>query len=375
MYYLDGQTSIKREIVLSHSGDDLVIELIGDTFSSDKITWKKEAISLEESMNTGTSILKYGDFPAQYIYLSHDEPILDDLRNTLKRKDFGEYVTDYALKGKTKTLIGSVLLFVFITAAGYFVVLPKLAEGFVMQLPMSWEEELGERIFGGMTNEQLLTDTLVTLRIDKEGSRLLQDFVDDIDKNESDYNFRVTLVKDDLVNAFALPGGRIVVFTGIIDLMNSEEELAALLSHEISHVTERHSLRNLAKSFAGYFFISILTGDANGTLAFILQNADTMNNLRNSREFEEEADDVGLELLKLNGITARGMIELMTGLSELEESMIGDSEIIKFVSTHPLSKERVEKAESFLKSQTDIRENEKLTKKWRRIKSHVNLEY
>lgn len=371
MYYLDGQTSIKHEISLSQSDEDIIIEFRDNSFKN--IVWKKAETSFDESKNSGTTILKYGDFPSQYIYLSHEEPILDDLRASLKKKPFAEFLTDYAINGKGKTLILSLLLFVFITAAGYFVVLPKLAEGFVMQLPISWEEELGERIYDGMTKEEFLTDTLVSLKLDKEGSRLLQDFVDGIDKDGTEYNIRVTLVKDDLVNAFALPGGRIVVFSGIIDLMNSEEELAALLSHEISHVTERHSLRNLAKSFAGYFFISILTGDANGTLAFILQNVDTMNNLKNSREFEEDADNVGLELLDHNGITAEGMVKLMTSLAEYEENLIGDNELIKFLSTHPLSKDRVEKAQTFLKNQTGIKEHKVRTQKWRRLKSHINL--
>ncbi|WP_446914219.1 M48 family metalloprotease, partial [Klebsiella pneumoniae] len=81
------------------------------------------------------------------------------------------------------------------------------------------------------------------------------------------------------VNAFAVPGGFIVVHDAILDEMEHHEELAGLLGHEIGHVQLRHSTKAIARSLSYYMLLSLLFGDVSGIAAVIVDNASTLNNL------------------------------------------------------------------------------------------------
>ncbi|MBK7149487.1 MAG: M48 family metallopeptidase [Bacteroidetes bacterium] len=154
----------------------------------------------------------------------------------------------------------------------------------------------------------------------------------------TDYNIRVVVVKDNVVNAYALPGGRIVVYEGILRKMDDYRELTALLSHEFSHVQLKHSTRNIARSLSSALLLSVLFGDASGITAIIIENADAIKQLGYSRQLEEDADRNGLALMKKRKIDPHGMKELFETLQKESE---GEEDGYKFLSTHPLTKDRI----------------------------------
>ncbi len=80
----------------------------------------------------------------------------------------------------------------------------------------------------------------------------------------SRYQYKFHVALDKSVNAFAMPGGFVVVHTGLIQLAESPEELAGVLAHEIQHVEQRHSLRAMAQSLGLYAVLSLLVGDTSG---------------------------------------------------------------------------------------------------------------
>ena len=75
---------------------------------------------------------------------------------------------------------------------------------------------------------------------------------------------KFSVINSETVNAFALPDGNVVVFTGIIDLMDDYDELAGLIGHEVAHVNNRHSMRMMCRNLAGYIFLSAVLSDVNG---------------------------------------------------------------------------------------------------------------
>ena len=161
--------------------------------------------------------------------------------------------------------------------------------------------------------------------------------------------FNFFIVKDNTINAFALPGGVIGVHTGLILAANNESELASVLGHEIGHVTQHHLARILAsqkydtfKSIAS-ITVALLVSRANPELAGGALTAAGATGLQRqldyTREHEREADRVGLQILDSAGFDVRAMpaflITLQRGTKFVESSSPS------FLRTHPLTSERI----------------------------------
>lgn len=197
----------------------------------------------------------------------------------------------------------------------------------------------------GNNLKQLMIDEarLMGAEVDTTGTKNLQAFADKI-KLSSEYPIRMTLVKSDLVNAFALPGGQVIVYSGMLKKISNAETLVALLAHESTHVNERHSLRSLLRSAANGILISIVFNDATGVSAALVSNAETLNGLYYSRSLETEADHKGMDLMISNGVDAKGMQQLMNLLKE--EGDVPES--LSFISTHPLTEKRINATETYI---------------------------
>jgi predicted Zn-dependent protease len=203
------------------------------------------------------------------------------------------------------------------------------------------EIEMGNKLRAMMMQQEALLGAEQDTALTKK----LQRFADNI-KLSRDYPIRVTAVKSSIVNAYALPGGQIVVYTGMLNKIEDAESLAALLSHEASHVNERHTLRSMLRSGANGLLISIVFNDATGISAALVGNAETLRGLQYSRKLETEADERGMQLMLSNDIDPAGMKRLMMILDKE-----GDvPENISFLSSHPLTKKRIAAADAFIKS-------------------------
>src|SRR6185436_2458155 len=193
------------------------------------------------------------------------------------------------------TLAGVLLLFWLETDA--------IVQQIVDQIPVEWEQMLGET-----ARTQFLAGQIVV----KEGPAVAA--TEDITKRLSDqipnnpYTFRVTVVRSDVVNAFALPGGYVVVFTGLLKKVEGPEEVAGVLSHELNHVLLRHGMSRIIKSVGVFAGVTILIGDQSGGGGMVKQLAIDLLTLKFSREQETQADLEGLRLLHRARIDPRGMI-------------------------------------------------------------------
>jgi predicted Zn-dependent protease len=200
--------------------------------------------------------------------------------------------------------------------------------------------------------------------IDTQKTKYLEQFASEIDlKNEKPLKFAV--VKSNQINAFALPNGQIVVFSAILENMQSKEELAALLGHEASHVNCRHSIKMLCRNLAGYLLVSLLFSDVNGIMAVLADNAQQLHSLSYSRSFEQEADEQGLDILMSNHLNPKGMITLFEQLEH--ESDFAMPEIL---STHPLTDERKNNIQKIIsQSHYEVKPNDKLNAIFSRLKN------
>ena len=241
------------------------------------------------------------------------------------------------VKSKGLWVLGFLLAF-FVGV--YFLILSIIPYLGAKAIGRQQEIEMGDRIHAVLLAEAQARGEA----IDQQGTNRLQDFADQLQLSKN-YPIRLTLVKSNTVNAYALPGGNVVVYTGLLKKLNTPEALAALLAHECTHVNERHSLRSLLRSAASTIVLASVFGDASGIAAVLVNNAEALNGLRYSRSLEKEADSKGMELLLQNGIAAEGMRQLMQTLQQEDGKNPGS---FSFLSTHPLTEDRLKETNRFL---------------------------
>lgn len=143
-------------------------------------------------------------------------------------------------------------------------------------------------------------------------------------------------------NAFALPGGTMVMTDELIREFPDEDVIAGILGHEIGHVVEDHGLHRLYRSLGGYVLIALLVGDTGPMLEDILLEGNALLSLSHSRAQESAADEFGLTLSHRAGFDPAGLKVFFESLS----TEIGDN--VQWMSTHPNHSNRVEAIERYI---------------------------
>jgi beta-barrel assembly-enhancing protease len=166
-------------------------------------------------------------------------------------------------------------------------------------------------------------------------------------------------VKNSEINAFALPGGKVIIQTGLIENAKSWEEVMGVLSHELSHVTRRHHIRGIINNVGIFAILSAFVGDVSALAGTFANLGGELASLSNSRDFENEADQTGWDYLVKAKINPSGFISFFETLKkETEKETVIDSTLNKsidlsFLSTHPNTQERIDNLKQKLKSNKD----------------------
>ncbi len=253
-----------------------------------------------------------------------------------------------------QSVFGMMMLVLGIIVLLYFLVAPLVAEYIATKIPQEWEEDMGEQIY---------ENTIAEYAIDTAKTKAMHDFVSHLDLN-TNYNIQVTVVKNKEINAFALPGGRIIVFDEILKNMHDYDELAALLSHEVSHVKSRHSTKTFFRSISRYLLLYLLIQDNGGIASALAGQAHELLALSFSRELEEQADEEGLRILQANKIDPQGMIDLFHALQQGEKVQIP-----AFLSTHPVTENRIAHVKTWVNLNTyEVTMHEDLETAWKNLR-------
>ncbi|MEZ6015244.1 MAG: M48 family metallopeptidase [Planctomycetota bacterium] len=203
--------------------------------------------------------------------------------------------------------------------------------------PFSLDETLGEAAEGAMEAGPLVTDERVVAPIQAMVQRLARGVERVGGKPPVEWTVRV--VRDSTVNAFALPGGYITVFTGLIAAADTPEMVAGVLAHEMAHVTERHGLRRIGQSLGFFAAIQLLLGDVSGIGGIAKEMLTIASVNAYSREQETEADLVGVRFLHAAEVDPRALGQFFELLQASDE---GVPEALSWMSTHPQHRERID---------------------------------
>lgn len=266
---------------------------------------------------------------------------------------FNDFV--HSDSGRVITIIGGALAIIL---ALYFYIVPFAAETFARNLPRQYEVDLGNSLY----NQLISQDSIDTLR-----TNLVNQFAKEIDF-DTDYNLQFTVVHNKELNAFATPGGHILVYDGLLNKLEKPEELTGLLAHEATHVRERHSLRAMASDLSRSIFLSIILHDRSGISSVLIQNADMLNSLRYSREMERVADKGAVETMVKNNISPEGMVDLLYLLKRQDKT----PQSYAYLSTHPATQERIADVRSVIQdNHFKIITNPKRNKIWEELKEQA----
>lgn len=227
-------------------------------------------------------------------------------------------------KGSGKEWIRNSLLFLGIIGLLvllYLLIVPWLSEKLASKVSANTEQQLGDAVYDAMG---------FTSMEDKEASLVLNDFFSAMNVPTA-YNIRITVVNDNVVNAFALPGGRIVVYSALLKQISSYPELAALLSHEFTHVNNKHSTKSIFRRLGSKVFLGLLFGRFGTVTSVLVNHADDLKSLTYSRRLEKEADTEGLAILIQRKIDPAGF----TSLFEHLKASAPANTLPEFLGSHP----------------------------------------
>ena len=214
--------------------------------------------------------------------------------------------------------------------------LELLAGGAVRLVPAEAEARLGRLLLDSYLQEHPRLDDAATLQALDKCARGLE-APETAGQDAAAIDVEIALVDDSTANAFALPGGAVVVCTGLVARMQSQSELVGVLAHELGHVHMRHGLRRVARTASLGFIVSAVLGDVNGLAAIVVDQSALLLGLSYDRKEERGADDYAVRLLADRQLDGSGLVTL---LERLEGGASGPA-LPGFLSTHPPTAERL----------------------------------
>lgn len=326
-FYYKGIKPVGRPVAVYLENDRFRIVPTMESQDEDRY-WEVARIIPDESFEDKRLILSYGiEKPLEYLEFQQQDA-LQILISHYPGKIW-EKQKSAASRNALGILVLGIAAAIAIAVVAYFILVPKIADKIARNVPMEWELDLGKQVAAGLVPDA---------KVDTLKSQMLDSFFKAMNI-QTGYPVKLFFVRDSVVNAFAMPGGSIVLYEGLFDKMENYEALAGLIGHEFAHVEKRHSLRSLFRSLSGYMVLSLLFGDLTGIMGVLLENANSIQNLSYSRDFEREADARAVELLMERNIGLSGMQGLFQIF--LDEGNKGLA-VPEFMRTHPVTQDRIE---------------------------------
>jgi len=223
------------------------------------------------------------------------------------------------------------------------------------QIPTEWEDKLGSSTIKQYSlSHDFLDQEQTDILLEPLLAPLLSALLD------SPYEYHFYIANDPSLNAFALPGGYVVIHSELILKADNAEELLGVLAHEMMHVEQQHGVRNVIGAAGVYTIVSAFLGDMSGILATAAGAAPLLLNQSYSRGFEKESDVLGFRLLVKAGINPEGLASFFRKVMQQEQEILEKIEderareavktASRFLSTHPTSNKRIKYLEELAES-------------------------
>ena len=216
-----------------------------------------------------------------------------------------------------------------------------MVRSLVARVPVEWEQELGDKAMAEVKEQATFI----------ENSKLQTNLVQAVAPllravPTNSLGFKFYLMDTPLPNAFALPGGHVVVTTSLLALAERPEEVAGVVAHELAHVTRKHGFRKIISSAGPYLLCRLFMRDNSGLLGVLAGGSQLLVSQSFSQEYELEADDVGWEYLVKARIDPRGLADMLKRLKAEQEQMKLVQVAPQAFSSHPATDKRIRRLEA-----------------------------
>lgn len=282
------------------------------------------------------------DHPELSVY-TYDKKVLKD-PNLTSESFVSSQVTKanrHFLNKRIAIIIAVAIL--LLPIALFFVFRGEIVKLVAKQVPTSFEQKMGDKLFWAVSKGyQIEADSILNLQFNEVVKPLLN-VVED-----TSFHFSFYIISDTTVNAFALPGGKVVINSGLIAKADSWDEVLGVVAHEMRHVTARHHLRGVIGNVGVFYTITFLLGDYSGALGQMAAVGANLESLMYSRGFELEADNGALTYLEKANINPLGMKLFFEKLNKMEGAE-KSSPYFSLISTHPATAERIANLEKQIK--------------------------
>jgi predicted Zn-dependent protease len=251
-------------------------------------------------------------------------------------------------RSRVTPVLGALVAALVATVGALALLVEKAPDAVAPYVPHAMERRIGAAVVTAMQGDAEVCEK-------PDGVAALQRLVDRF-QVASGYQQKVTVKIFDMydtttvggrerkvrvVNAFAAPGGYMVVMSGLIERSDGPEELAGVMAHEMGHIVHRHSVKALLRAYGFGLITKLLVGGFSSDVGTVADAGGLLLALRHSRDAEREADRTALELLDATGMRADGLARFFGRLLDEQGGKDGAQQMGVF-STHPPTKERIE---------------------------------
>lgn len=293
------------------------------------LVWDFDKVQRLEDQNNKI-LIYYGDqFPYENLTIK-DSSIIKELERFGGSHPFMNTAHGWFKKHGVKAYGAALVGVLFVVSSFHFFIFPGLQSLVVESITIDYERSL---------SAEYLTLIKNTEDVDSAASVVLSEYIAGLDI-DTEYEIEAMVINSSMVNAMALPGGYMVVYTGIIEKMDRQEQLAALIGHEVGHIVKKHSLNQMVNSLSKQYLLKVLVGGANSAIEQLGGVLAWVDQMSYSRDAEREADDFAFEVLKNSNLDPNGAVELFQISDDNEFKEEGE----RLLSTHPLTDERISNA-------------------------------
>lgn len=333
LYYV-GQEKYSIHFSVSAQGS---IEFEYDKSKSLGILLHKTTLDLIGDPET-TLQISWTDSIAKHTLLSHDPALLARLLKinlfpatreriaALQTKQQKQFKRE---KHRVPLYLTVIAAFFFGTYFMFTHAVPFIAD----LIPYQWEKEIGSFAFENyQAGKRKVEAPLV--------NNAVKSIIQRIDQfDDAEMTYQVVIIDAEMVNAFAFPGGFVVITSGLISNAEKPEEVAGVLAHELTHVLQRHSMRKLVRQAGLGVLIGIVLGDVSA-LSQLMELSSHLDTLSFDRSQERHADEGAIKIMQAAGISPQHLVSFFKKIKQLD-SVAGD--IPEIFRTHPLTDDRIER--------------------------------
>lgn len=350
--FFDGQTAAQHDVAVALSDDRLALIIEGATIAA-PLRWNLSDLrATGDHAQAGELILTChaetnDESPRDPARLILNDPVavawLNRTRPNLHKADLRKG-TGVKIAKRAGFAVGAVALLLF-------VILPAMANTLAKIIPLEREIGFGKSVVAQMERFLGNGGELGNLNCTGEEGRAALDAMTArlSEGRDLGYELNVIVFDHDMVNAFAAPGGQIVLLRGLIEDVSGPDAVAAVLAHEIAHVVNRDPTRVSLRAVGSAGLISLLIGDVTGGVV-MTSVAEQLLSASYTREAEKAADDFAIAMLNDAGISSAGMADFFDMVTELQ----GDFQIPEYFATHPQSQNRASLARENAAAQDDV---------------------